>query len=128
MAGLTNRRFEAASITVVCFRCEENTSADLFPDTELFIQQDIALGTFQSREDAFEAGVALLKTRRELMNRLSGSRRRLEEGEYIEYDDEGLRQFFEPLIARAEGEPQRSRNSHTNQIQRVLVMNAIFHA
>jgi Arc/MetJ-type ribon-helix-helix transcriptional regulator len=85
----------------------KSMSADLSPDIESFIQQEIALGTFQSREDALEAGVALLRTRRELMNRLAESRRQLDEGEYIEYDDEGLRQFFEQLIARAEGKSQQ---------------------
>jgi Arc/MetJ-type ribon-helix-helix transcriptional regulator len=82
-------------------------SADLSPDTESFIQQEIALGTFQSREDALEAGVALLRTRRELMSRLAESRRQLDEGEFVEYDDEGLRQLFEQLIERAEGKSQQ---------------------
>jgi len=77
-------------------------SSDLSPDTESFIQQEIALGAFQSREDAIEAGIALLKSRRDLMNRLAESRRQLDEGEYFEYDDEGLRQLFDELIARAE--------------------------
>jgi Arc/MetJ-type ribon-helix-helix transcriptional regulator len=79
---------------------------DLSPDTEAFIQQEVALGAFQSREEALEAGVAMLKHRRELMARLAESRRQLDAGEYFEYDDEGLRQLFEQLIARAEGESQ----------------------
>jgi hypothetical protein len=41
------------------------------------------------------------------MNRLAESRRQLDEGEYVEYDDEGLRQLFEQLIARAEGQSQQ---------------------
>jgi Arc/MetJ-type ribon-helix-helix transcriptional regulator len=82
-------------------------SAELSPDTESFIQEEIALGTFHSRQDALEAGVALLRSRRELMNRLAESRRQLDEGEYVEYDDEGLRQCFEQLIARAEGKSQQ---------------------
>jgi Arc/MetJ-type ribon-helix-helix transcriptional regulator len=77
-------------------------SSDLSPDTESFIQQEIALGIYQSREDVLEAGVAMLKRRRELMNRLAESRRQLDEGEYFEYDDEGLHQLFEQLIAQAE--------------------------
>ena len=34
-------------------------ASDLSPDTESFIQQQIAIGAFQSRQDALEAGVAL---------------------------------------------------------------------
>jgi Arc/MetJ-type ribon-helix-helix transcriptional regulator len=77
-------------------------ASELSSDTESFIQQEIALGAFESREDAIEAGIAMLKRRRELMNRLAESRRQLDEGEYFEYDEEGLRQLFEELIARAE--------------------------
>jgi Arc/MetJ-type ribon-helix-helix transcriptional regulator len=82
-------------------------SSDLSPDTESFIQQEIAVGAFQSREDALEAGVAMLRRRRELIDRLAEGRRQLDEGDYFEYDDEGLRELFEQLIARAEGKPQQ---------------------
>jgi Arc/MetJ-type ribon-helix-helix transcriptional regulator len=77
-------------------------ATELTPDNESFIQQEIAVGAFQTREDAIEAGVALLKKRRELIDRLAESRRQLDEGEYVEFDDEGLRKFFEELIAKAE--------------------------
>lgn len=82
-------------------------ASELSSDTESFIQQEIALGAFQSREDAIEAGIAMLKGRRELMNRLAESRRQLDEGESFEYDNEGLRQLFEELIARAENKQLR---------------------
>jgi Arc/MetJ-type ribon-helix-helix transcriptional regulator len=77
-------------------------ASDLSPAMESFIQQEIASGAFRSREEAIEAGVTMLRNRRELMNRLAESRRQLDEGEYFEYDDESLRQLFEQLIARAE--------------------------
>ena len=83
-------------------------ASDLSPDTESFIQQEIAVGAFPSRQDALEAGVALLKQRRKLMNRLAESRLQLDDGEYFEYDQDGLRQLFEQLIARAEGRAQQS--------------------
>jgi Arc/MetJ-type ribon-helix-helix transcriptional regulator len=82
-------------------------ASDLSPDTESFIQQEIAVGAYPSRQDALEAGVALLKQRRDLMDRLAESRRQLDEGEYFEYDQDGLRQLFEQLIARAEGQTQQ---------------------
>jgi Arc/MetJ-type ribon-helix-helix transcriptional regulator len=68
---------------------------------ESFIQQEVASGAFRSREEAIEAGVTMLRNRRDLMNRLAESRRQVDEGEYLEYDDESLRQLFEQLIARA---------------------------
>ncbi|MFO0788295.1 MAG: hypothetical protein U0805_02490 [Pirellulales bacterium] len=78
-------------------------ASELSPDTELFIQREITLGSFQSREDLLEAGVDMLRRRRQLMDRLAESRRQLDEGEYVDYDDEGLDQLFSQLIARAEG-------------------------
>ena len=81
-------------------------ASELSQETESFIQQEIALGTFHSRQDALEAGVAMLKQRRDLIERLAESRRQLDEGEYEEYDEEGLRQLFEQLIARAEDRSQ----------------------
>jgi Arc/MetJ-type ribon-helix-helix transcriptional regulator len=82
-------------------------ATELPPDAESFIQQEIALGAFQSREDLLGAGVALLKQRRDLINRLAESRRQLDEGEYVDYDEEGLHQLFEELIAQAEGKSRQ---------------------
>jgi Arc/MetJ-type ribon-helix-helix transcriptional regulator len=82
-------------------------ASDLSPAMESFIQQEIASGTFQSREEAIEAGVTMLRRRRELMDRLAESRRQLDEGDSFEYDDEGLRQLFEQLIANAEGRAEQ---------------------
>ena len=81
-------------------------ASELSQETESFIQQEIALGTFHSRQDTLEAGVAMLKQRRDLIERLAESRRQLDEGEYEEYDEKGLRQLFEQLIARAEDRSQ----------------------
>lgn len=81
-------------------------ASELSPDSELFIRREITLGTFQSREDLLEAGVDMLRRRRELVDRLAESRRQLDEGEYVEYDDPELEKLFEQLIARAQGRSQ----------------------
>jgi Arc/MetJ-type ribon-helix-helix transcriptional regulator len=76
-------------------------SNELSSDSESFIAGEIALGAFRSRGDAIEAGIELLRKRRQLMDRIAESRRQLDEGEYVEFDEEGLRQFFEGLKERA---------------------------
>jgi hypothetical protein len=43
----------------------------------------------------------LTKSRQFLIERLVESRRQLDEGEYVEFDQEGLRKFFDKLIDRA---------------------------
>jgi Arc/MetJ-type ribon-helix-helix transcriptional regulator len=83
-------------------------ASDLSPDTESFIQQEIAVGAFQSRQDALEAGMTLLRKRKALLEKLDEGRRQLEEGEYVEYDQDGLRQLFEQLLAKSEGRLQQS--------------------
>ena len=77
-------------------------TGNLSREIESFIQQEVSLGTYRSRNDAIEAGVELLRQRKALLDRLDESRRQLDEGEYEVYDDEGLRQLFEQLIERAE--------------------------
>jgi Arc/MetJ-type ribon-helix-helix transcriptional regulator len=72
-------------------------SDELSHETESFIQQQIALGVFSNRADAIEAGISLLRNRQELQDRLRKSRRQLDEGQFTEFDDDGLRQLFEEL-------------------------------
>jgi len=49
------------------------------------------------------------KTRQELIDRLDEGRRQLDEGEYVEFDEEGLHQYFQGLIQRA----SRQREKHS---------------
>jgi Arc/MetJ-type ribon-helix-helix transcriptional regulator len=76
-------------------------SSELSPDIESFIAGEIAVGAYRSRNDAIEAGVDMLRQHKALLDRLDESRRQLDEGEYVEFDREGLRQFFEGLKERA---------------------------
>ena len=76
-------------------------ASDLSPDTESFIASEIALGAYPSRHDAIEAGIALLKKRRELLEKLDEGQRQIEAGEYVDFDEDGLRLFFEGLKERA---------------------------
>lgn len=85
-----------------------STDSSLSPDRESFIQTQIATGVFKDRTDALEAGVDLLRSRQALIDRLTESRRQLDNGESIEYDDDGLNRLFEELIARAENSTSQS--------------------
>lgn len=72
----------------------------LSPDCQSFIEQQVASGVFRDPSDAIEAGVDLLRKRQALLDRLAESRRQLDNGEYVEFDEEGLRQYFEGLKQR----------------------------
>lgn len=74
---------------------------ELSTDAESFIASEVASGVYASRQDALEARVALLKRRWELLKKLDEGRRQLDAGEYVEFDEDGLRDFFEGLKQRA---------------------------
>lgn len=78
-----------------------NITGNLSPDIESFIQQEVSVGTYRDRNDAIEAGVEMLRQRKALLDRLDEGRRQLDAGEYVEFDREGLRQFFDGLKERA---------------------------
>lgn len=68
---------------------------------EAYIAEAVARGAFRSRADVIEAGVEMLRKHEQLLARLDEGRRQLDEGEYIEFDEAGLKQFFEQLKERA---------------------------
>jgi len=77
-------------------------SADISPENELFIQQAIRDGYFQTRAQALEEAVELLKRRVELRRQIDEGIRQLDNGEGIElHGEEELHAFFEEI--KAEG-------------------------
>ena len=76
-------------------------SSSLSSDSEAFIADAIARGAYRTREEVLEAGVDLLRHPDPLLKRIEEGRRQLDEGEYVEFDDEGLKQFFGQLLDRA---------------------------
>lgn len=78
----------------------DSMNAKLTSENEQFIQQEIAAGRYGTADEVMNAGLDLLRTER-LRARLAESRRQLDEGEYTEYDEEGLRKRFDELKERA---------------------------
>jgi Arc/MetJ-type ribon-helix-helix transcriptional regulator len=75
-------------------------SSDLSPSSEAFLDDAVARGYFPSRSDALEAAVDLLR-RQQIIEKLAEGRRQLDEGEYVEFDEAGLKEFFNTLLDRA---------------------------
>ena len=76
-------------------------TADISPENEQFIQREIQAGVFRTKSDALNAGIALLRYRKELLARVDEGRRQLDGGESRDYDDESLRNRFSELKERA---------------------------
>ena len=75
-------------------------SSAISPDNERFIEREISEGAYRDRGEAINAGIDLLRARKELKARLVESRRQLDAGEYVEFDSAGLREFFDDLKER----------------------------
>jgi Arc/MetJ-type ribon-helix-helix transcriptional regulator len=76
-------------------------STNLSSDNEAFIVEAVSRGIYRDRTDVLEAGVAMLRRREQLLAMLDESRRQLDEGEYVEFDEDGLKEFAEQLKERA---------------------------
>ncbi len=80
----------------------------LSPASEMFLTDAVSRGRFASREAAIEAAVDLLRARQHILDQLAEGRRQLDEGRYVDFDDAGMKQFFDELLPRA---AQRARDS-----------------
>jgi Arc/MetJ-type ribon-helix-helix transcriptional regulator len=67
------------------------------PENEQFIEQEIASGAYCDRHDAVNAGLDLLRKRKQLIARLEASRRQLDNGEFTDFDGPSLRAWFSDL-------------------------------
>ena len=72
-------------------------NSELSPENEQFIASAVARGDFQSRADALNLGVGLLKQRRQLLDELDEGIHQLRTGDFREYDSEGLQRLFERI-------------------------------
>lgn len=76
-------------------------ATDISPENEQFIRQEIQAGVFRTKSDALDAGIALLRRRKELLARIDHGRRQLDEGDFRDYDEESLANRFSELRKRA---------------------------
>ena len=76
-------------------------STNLSSDNEAFIVEALGRGIYRDRTDVLEAGVAMLRRREQLLARLDESRRQLDEGDYVEFDDDGLKALAKQLKEHA---------------------------
>jgi Arc/MetJ-type ribon-helix-helix transcriptional regulator len=76
-------------------------SNNLSSDNEAFINDAIARGAYRDRADVIDAGVDMLRRHEQLLARIDEGRRQLDEGEYVDFDDEGLKDLPEELKVRA---------------------------
>lgn len=72
-------------------------STNLSSDNEAFIVEAVARGNYRDRIDVLEAGVAMLRRHEQLLALIDEGRRQLDEGDYVELDDDGLKEFAERL-------------------------------
>jgi Arc/MetJ-type ribon-helix-helix transcriptional regulator len=84
-------------------------STGLSPENELFIQQAVAAGVFSDREHALDEAVGLLKSRQGILAHIDEGTRQLREGDCVEFDQDGLRKFFDEIQERGRRRYEESR-------------------
>jgi Arc/MetJ-type ribon-helix-helix transcriptional regulator len=72
-------------------------SSHLSPENEQFINHAVEIGLFSDRDQALDEAVELLKRRQQILDRIDEGTRQLHKGEYTEYDEKGLRKFFDEV-------------------------------
>lgn len=78
-------------------------NTDISPEQSAFIDQQVAQGAFPDRKHALDAAVELLRQQTHALELLDTGRQQLDDGQFLEYDDAGLRRRFEELKDRAAG-------------------------
>ncbi|MEI8373782.1 MAG: hypothetical protein WCJ35_13220 [Planctomycetota bacterium] len=74
-------------------------NTNLSPENESFIQESVAAGVFSDREHALDEAVGLLKSRQRVLAHIDEGTRQLREGNFVEFDQDGLRNFFDEIQA-----------------------------
>jgi len=77
---------------------------NISPENELFIDQQVADGTFPNRQAALDAAVELLRQRSDTLARIDRGREQLDQGEFTEYDGSSLKKRFNDLKSLSQGE------------------------
>ena len=86
-------------------------ATDISPENERFIEQEIQAGVFRTKSDALDAGIALLRRRKELLARIDEGRGQLDEGDFRDYDEQSLASRFSELRELRES-PRRNGTRH----------------
>lgn len=85
-------------------------STTISPQNEKFLAQQVANGTYRDRGEALDAAVELLRLREQLLERIDEGRRQLDSGDFVEHDDDSLREFFAELKQRTAEHASAARN------------------
>jgi antitoxin ParD1/3/4 len=77
----------------------------LSPELEQLLQKEMATGRYRSENDVLMEAIQLLSARDrrldELRSQLQIGRDQIDRGEYTEFDEAGLEQFFEGIQDRS---------------------------
>jgi Arc/MetJ-type ribon-helix-helix transcriptional regulator len=70
-------------------------------EQESFLQQQVELGLFVTKEAALDAAIELLKKSASLRAHIDRGITQLDSGDYVEFNEESLNGFFDGLLATA---------------------------
>lgn len=79
-------------------------SLEISPDSLAFLHLQVATGQFESEGKALDAAVELLRRKTALRDKIQRGLVQLDEGRYVDLDEEGMDQFFAELLVMSSEE------------------------
>lgn len=76
------------------------TPIELSDENERFVDEELAEGTYRSRDELMNDALAQLRRYRNLMRRIEEGDQQLRDGRFLDVDEDGLKAFFDDLKAR----------------------------
>ena len=76
------------------------TSIELTHENERFVDDELAEGTFRSRDELINDALTQYRAYRSLVRRVEEGTQQLCDGRFLEVDEEGLKAFFDGVKAR----------------------------
>ena len=77
-------------------------NVEISADSLAFLQSQVVAGRYASETEALNDAISLLRRTAALREKIQRGFRQLEEGDYIELDEEGMDEFFAQLLDNAE--------------------------
>lgn len=77
---------------------------DLSPENLQFLQDQVGAGEFATGTEALNAAVDALKRQADMRAKVRRGLQQLDNGQYVELDEEGMDHFFQDLFSIASGD------------------------
>jgi Arc/MetJ-type ribon-helix-helix transcriptional regulator len=84
-------------------------NVEISPSSDAFLTDAISRGLYKDRKSALDDAVELLRRRQEILDRIERGTEQLRTGDFLSFDEEGLRAYGEEI--KRQGRERLNRES-----------------